>query len=254
MRLQFGLILAALFSASSGLAQTPAGGAQQKPPAQHEPAVPAAPAQPAAEANQAAPTAEKLDPAKEAAIRHLLDITEGASMGEGVTSGITQHVYEVMRHAISPDHVQKFMETFTQKFNAIAPSSAITDAGIPIYAQNFSMEDIQGLIQFYESPLGKRLVKTMPVVDREWQSVGQQMDQKAALVILWGMSDEYAELKRLLPPDPSKPAAGPTPATAPGTPAAATPAPAPARAPAPAVAPAPGSAPAPKPAPAPPQP
>lgn len=155
MRLQFGLILAALFSASSGLAQTPAGGAQQKPPAQHEPAVPAAPAQPAAEANQAAPTAEKLDPAKEAAIRHLLDITEGASMGEGVTSGITQHVYEVMRHAISPDHVQKFMETFTQKFNAIAPSSAITDAGIPIYAQNFSMEDIQGLIQFYESPLGE---------------------------------------------------------------------------------------------------
>jgi uncharacterized protein len=245
MKLQSGLILAVLFFACPVLAQTPAGGSP------HQPGVPAAPAPAAADAKPAPPANEKVDPAKEAAIRHLLDITEGASMGQGVSNGITQHVYDVMRHTISPDRVPKFMETFTQKFNAAAPPSAITDAGIAIYAQNFSMEDIRGLIQFYESPLGKRVVKTMPEVDREWQSVGQQMDQKAALAILWGMSDEYTELKRLLPPDPSKPAAGPAPA--PGTPAAPSTAPAPARAPAPPAAPAPDSAPAPKPAPAPPQ-
>jgi len=244
MKLQSVLILAALFSACPVLAQTPAGGAQKAPPAQHQPATPAAPAQPAAEAKAVAP-AEKVDPAKEAAIRHLLDLTDGSKVGEGVSNGITQHVYQVMSHTIPADRLQKFMETFTQKFSVAAPASAITDSVVPIYAQNFSMEDIQGLVQFYESPLGKRLVKTMPVVDREWESVGTQMDQKAALGVLWGMTDEYAELKRLLPPDPSKPAAGPEPATAP--------APAPGQPPVPAAAPAPGSAPAPKAAPAPPQ-
>src|SRR5208282_2404856 len=239
MKLQFGLFLAALFFACPVLAQTSSrdmkGGL-----AQPQPATPAPPAQPAAGAKPAAAAAEKVDPAKDAAIRHLLDLTDGSKVGEGVSNGITQHVYQVMSHTIPADRLQKFMETFTQKFTVAAPASAITDAVVPIYAQNFSMEEIQGLVQFYESPLGKRLVKTMPVVDQEWESVGTQIDQKAALGVLWAMSDDYAELKKLLPPDPSKPAAGPTPATAPA------PAPAPAQAPVPAAAPAPGSAPAPK--------
>ena len=49
----------------------------------------------------------------------------------------------------------------------------------------------QGLIKFYESPLGQRVVKTLPEVVQNTQQTGVQMDQKAALEVLRSMSTEY---------------------------------------------------------------
>ncbi|MGA8222854.1 MAG: DUF2059 domain-containing protein [Candidatus Acidiferrales bacterium] len=262
MKLQCALIFALIFSAGPALAQTSSrdmkgGISQPQPTAQHDPATPATPAQQAAGAKPEAKAteAEKVDPAKEAAIRHLLEVTDASKMTDTVSNGITQQVHKVMSQAISPDRLQKFMETFNQKFSVAAPSSAVTDAVVPLYARNFSMEDIQGLIKFFESPLGQRMVKTLPEVEQQAQVVGMRIDETAAIGVLRGMTDEYAELKRLLPPDRSAPEAAPattpapaiSPAPAPGLAAAAKPAPVPVAHPAP------GSVPAPKAAPAPPQ-
>ena len=112
-----------------------------------------------------------------------------------------------------PDQLQKFMDAFTQKFQAAAPTSAVTDAEIPIYSHYFTMEDIQGLIKFYESPLGQRVVKSLPEVVQNTQQTGVQMDQKAALDVLRTMSTEYPELKQMLPPEPG---ATPPPGSGPG--------------------------------------
>ena len=128
-----------------------------------------------------------------------------------------------------PDQLQKFMDAFSQRFAAAAPSSAVTDAEIPVYAHFFSTEDIQGLIKFYESPLGQRVVKTLPQVAQQTQQAGVQLDQKAALDVLRSMSTDYPELKQMLPPEPGaappsgagaspSPAPSPAPSLAPGTP------------------------------------
>jgi hypothetical protein len=216
MRLRNALIAAMLFTAGPAMAQTPPGGAQQKPAT-------SAPVQP----GQTAAAAEKLDPAKDTAIRHLLDITGGAKEGENINEGMTGRVKEVMTRALPADQLPKFMDTFTQKFTASAPPSAVTDAVVKIYAQHFSMEDIQGITKFYESPVGQRMVKEMPDVARDSQNVGMQMDQKVVIDVLRGMSDEYPQLKQMLPPDPEHPAPAPSaaaPAPAPGTSPAAGPA------------------------------
>jgi len=220
MRLRKALIAAMLFTAGPAMAQTPASGAQPKP-------APSAPVQP----GQTAAAAEKLDPAKETAIRHLLDITGGAKEGENINEGMTGRVKEVMTRALPADQLPKFMDTFTQKFTASAPPSAVTDAVVKIYAQHFSLEDIQGITKFYESPVGQRMVKEMPDVARDSQNVGMQMDQKVVIDVLRGMSEEYPQLKQMLPPDPEHPA--PAPSAAASAPSAAAPAPAPGTSPAP---------------------
>ncbi len=164
----------------------------------------AAPAQkPAA---QAAAPAEKLDPAKEAAIRHLLDLTEISKMGDNISAGISREVQNAAGRAVAQDQVPKFMQEFSAKFSTAAPASKVTDAIVPIYAKHFTLEEIQGLTKFYESPLGQKLVKEMPAVVQESQSVGVEMDEGAALVVLRGMQDEYPVLKQMLPPDPNAPA------------------------------------------------
>jgi len=207
MRLRNALIAAMLLTAGPAMAQTPTGGAQPKP-------APSAPVQPG---QTAAGPAEKLDPAKETAIRHLLEITGGAKEGENINEGMTSRVKEVMTRALPADQLPKFMDTFSQKFTAGAPPSAVTDEVVKIYAQHFSLEDIQGITKFYESQVGQRTVKEMPEVVRESQSVGVQMDQKVEIDVLRGMSEEYPQLKQMLPPDPEHPAPAPGTSAAPSS-------------------------------------
>jgi hypothetical protein len=226
------LIAAILLLAGSAMAQTQPG--TTAPPAQHTPGTKA----PAAASAPADKPAEKLDPAKETAIRHLMDITETSKMGDNLNAAITRQVHEVMGKAIPQDQLPKFMETFSQKFAVAAPSSAVTDSMVPVYAKNFTMEDIQGLIKFYESPLGQQVVKVMPGVVQQSQASGAAIDQKAAISTLRSMSEEYPQLKQMLPPDPSAPPQ-PAPSTlspAPGTAAPQT-APPPSPKPAPSTAP-----------------
>ncbi len=232
MKLRKALIAAVLLTAGPAMAQTPPSGTPQKP-------APVQPGQSAAkpEAAQPAEAPVKLDPAKDAAIRHLLDITGESREGENLVVGWTGKVHDGMSRALPPDQLPKFMDTFSAKFQAGAPPSAVTDAVVKIYAQHFSLEDIQGVTKFYESPVGQRMVKEMPDVAQESQSAGMQIDQKVVIEVLRGMSDEYPQLKQMLPPDPAHPApapnAGPAPTPTPGpsaqpsTAPSSTPAPAP---------------------------
>src|SRR5271163_899998 len=229
MKLRTAVIAGLLCAAGPALAQTPA---SSTPPTLAPHATPgqAAPAKPAAQTPtiQTPPSpAEKIDPAKDAAIRHLMDITESSKMGENIAIFITGKVHDGLGRAIPADQLPKFMDSFSQKFSAGLPPTAVNDAIVTIYAKHFSMEDIQGLTKFYESPIGQRIVKEMPDVDQQMRNAGQQIETTVAIAVLRGMSDEYPQLKQMLPPDSSAPTPSSAPAPAPAAPASGAKAPLP---------------------------
>ena len=142
---------------------------------------------------------DKVDPAKDAAIRHLMDLTQSSKMGEDFNRYVTNQVHEVLSSGASARAlVEAGWHTFSEKMATAIPPTAINDAAVPIYAEAFSMEDIQGLVQFYESPLGQRVVKALPQVAQQSQRVGMQMEQKSAMTVLQDMSYDYPDLKQLL--------------------------------------------------------
>lgn len=220
MKLLTAVIAGLLCAAGPALAQAPA---SSTPPTLAPHATPgqAAPAKPAAQAPAAqtppAP-AEKIDPAKDAAIRHLMDITETSKMGENIANYITSKVHDGAGRAIPADQLPKFMDTFSQKFSAGLPPTAVNDAIVAVYAKHFSLDDIQALTKFYDSPIGQRLVKEMPEVNQQMAIAGQQIENTAAIAALRSMTDDYPQLKQMLPPDSSAPT--PSSAPAPSTPAA----------------------------------
>jgi uncharacterized protein len=229
MKLRTAVIAGLLCAAGPALAQAPA---SSTPPTLAPHATPgqAAPAKPAAQtpAAQTPPApAEKIDPAKDAAIRHLMDITETSKMGANIANYITGKVHDGAGHTIPADQLPKFMNTFSQKFTAGLPPTAVNDAIVAIYAKHFSLDDIQALTKFYESPIGQRIVKEMPDVDQQMAVAGQQIETAVALSALRSMLDEYPQLKQMLPPDSSAPApsGAPAPAPAPATPGQGTKAP-----------------------------
>jgi len=208
MKLRTAVIAGLLCAAGPALAQAPA---SSTPPTLAPHATPgqAAPAKQAAQtpAPQTPPApAEKIDPAKAAAIRHLMDITESSKMGENIASYITGQVHNGAGRAIPADQLPKFMDTFSQKFTAGLPPTAVNDAIVAVYAKHFSMDDVQVLTKFYESPVGQRIVKEMPDVDQQMRVAGQQIETTAALAALRSMMDDYPQLKQMLPADSSAPA------------------------------------------------
>ena len=210
MRAILALIVSSLFITGAVSAQSPAGGQQQTPPA-HQPGVKANPADSQPQPAQT-PAAEKVDPAKEAAIRHLMEITGTSKLGDQIMEVVKSKVHDGMAHRIPAERLPKFMETFDQSLKQRASPEQIDDAIIPIYSAHFSLEDIQGMTQFYESPLGQRAVKTMPQIYQEAQKAGGELAQKGTFETLREMTGEYPELKAVLPPEEgAKPSLAPTP-------------------------------------------
>jgi hypothetical protein len=172
---------------------------------------------PARQTPAAAPSSAPLDPAKVAAIRQLLDVTGSGKMGEEVIDLMMQQIKQGMSGAIpQTDRLQKFMETFAKDFQGRITAQQINDAIIPIYAEHLSLEDIQSLIAFYQTPAGQHVIKALPQIIQESQSAGGAMGQKAALDTLRQMSVDYPELNQILPPQGAAAGEQSAPAPSPG--------------------------------------
>jgi uncharacterized protein len=207
MKPPLALIGAILFVASSTLAQAPS----QSAPPQHQPGTPAQSTQPSElkplpPAGAPAATAEKVDPEKEKAIRHLMELT--GSSGENMTANMASQVKSAVGRSMSGDRLQKFVDDFNQKLSAESPAAAVNNVEVPIYAEHLSLEDVQGMIQFYESPLGQRVMKALPQVLQETQQRGMAIERNAAYSMLREMSGDYPEIKPMLP-ESQKPSMAP---------------------------------------------
>ena len=58
---------------------------------------------------------------------------------------------------------------------------------IPIYDKHFSHDDIKKLIQFYESPIGKKLIEATPRITQESFAGGQEWGRKLGEDIINGL-------------------------------------------------------------------
>ena len=64
---------------------------------------------------------------------------------------------------------------------------------IPIYDKHLTVEDLQGLLDYYHSPLGQRMLKVLPEVTRESQAVGFALGQKAAQDTMDELKTDFPE-------------------------------------------------------------
>jgi len=102
-------------------------------------------------------------------IRRLLVLTGSAKIGIQVMGQMLQ-----MQRRSNPEVPNDF---WNEIMRVVDPDELI-DLIVPIYDRHLSHEDIKGMIRFYESPVGKKLVLVQPLIARDSMSAGQQ----------WGMA------------------------------------------------------------------
>ena len=64
-------------------------------------------------------------------------------------------------------------DTFWEDFKKEIKAEDITNMIIPIYDKHYTESDIDQLIAFYNSPIGKKMIATMPQVMHESMVAGQ---------------------------------------------------------------------------------
>jgi uncharacterized protein len=117
-----------------------------------------------------APAAPATDPAKAADIQRLLEVTGSAQMGEQMLD----RLLEIPRRATPQAPTEVW-----QELRQAMETRELMEIVAGIWDKHFTHEDIKGLIAFYESPLGVRLLEKQPLVLQESMQAGEAWGRRA---------------------------------------------------------------------------
>ena len=104
---------------------------------------------------------------KQADIKKLLSITGAANTGLRVFSqviGMFQRAHSEVPEAV-------WMEMVSEAEAKV--DGFVMEMLVPIYDKHLTHEDIKGLIAFYETPVGRKLLAVMPLMHQESRIAGE---------------------------------------------------------------------------------
>lgn len=105
----------------------------------------------------------------------LLRLTGTATMADQlVGTMVTQF------QAMNPNIPPAFWVAFKRRMNI----EEFLRMCVPIYARHYSHDEIRQLIQFYESPIGRKTVSVMPAMLQETMAVGQKWGEKLGVEVI----------------------------------------------------------------------
>lgn len=139
-------------------------------------------------------TSRKVPADKEAGIRQLMDVTGAKNLGEQMMkAGMDQFRASVSESQPDNPRAKQFIDAFVIGFQKHFDPNSLTDKVVPIYDKYLTADDIKGLLDYYQSPLGQRMLKALPEIARESQEVGFALGQKAAQDTFEDLKTEYPE-------------------------------------------------------------
>jgi uncharacterized protein len=152
-----------------------------------------------APATASAATRPKIDPAKEADIRRLLDLTGASKIVKETMETMTNGIRPVLANSLPPgEYREKLIDLFFAKFHAKADIAQLIELAIPAYDRSFSHEEIKGLIKFYETPLGQKSLSAMPQLMSELSDAGRKWGEKLGRDSMQEVLTEHPEMQEAL--------------------------------------------------------
>lgn len=114
-----------------------------------------------------------ISPERRADISRLLSLMK--VIEEEVKS--LEPAFEFFKRA-DPDVPAKVWEDLKKEFDAEFNAEMFLNLYVPIYARRFSATEVKELIKFFESPAGKKMVETIPLIREEIFADGYERGRK----------------------------------------------------------------------------
>lgn len=113
-------------------------------------------------------------------IRRLLEASGAAAAGKQVMDQMMD-MFSQSNPAVPPEFWTGLQEEIDM--------DEFVNMLIPVYEKHLSHEDIKGLIAFYESPLGRKMVATQPALMEDSMVLGQQWGADLARRVMEKMGE-----------------------------------------------------------------
>ncbi|WDP90682.1 MAG: DUF2059 domain-containing protein [Desulfobacter sp.] len=141
--------------------------------------------------------AEDLSSGKKLLIDKLLEQMgqSAADTGQQFSNLFIESFTRTLKRA-KPDLDPRAFEIVEQEIKQVIAemfenSDALTEMMYPIYGQRFSEDELKKLIAFYETPLGKKLLRELPAITKEGMQAGQQLGQSLGPKIQKRIQDRF---------------------------------------------------------------
>ena len=128
------------------------------------------------------------DPRKTAAAERLLEATHAADQALAAIEGQLPAL-----RATNPGLPSVFWERFIAQ--ARARKSEFQATLVPLYARAFQISELEDLLRFYNSPVGRRLLEVQPALTRESAQAGQAWAARISAEVRQQLAKEGVSLQ-----------------------------------------------------------
>lgn len=104
-------------------------------------------------------------PASEEQVRQLMDVVGVGKMLAQMNAQAVTTLQQSMP-CVSPDFWQNYMDS--------SQTQLFIGRLVPVYQHHFTADELEGLLKFYRSPLGQKVINEMPTTMAEANQAGQQ--------------------------------------------------------------------------------
>ena len=133
----------------------------------------------------------------------LLAVTRSEAMVDGMYAAMEPAIRQGMRTAVAgkvltPEQ-QRFVEIMPTRIAAVMRKeltwASMKGAVVQVYLASFDQTEVDGLIAFYQSPVGQSMVAKMPAVMQRSMQIGQAQMQAVFPQLMAEMQAALAEAK-----------------------------------------------------------
>jgi hypothetical protein len=163
------------------------------------PPTPAPP--PTPDAAAAATTSTAIDPAKEAEIRKMIQVT-GVEKTMKLVMARMFDSFKTQNSSLPAD----FWTRIETEINANLGD--LIEQLIPVYAQYYSMDDLKAVNAFYESPAGQHMIQAQSQIATAAMEIGRKWGQGMGAKVMAEIQEEQAKTPAPAAPAATTPAAG----------------------------------------------
>ncbi len=157
------------------------------------------PSQPTASAPSPTAQPSKIDPAKAAEIRQLMEVAGTKAIMIQTMDSMSGNIKPLLTKALPPgEYRDKVVDLFFVKFRSKADPQQLLDLIVPLYDKYLSEQEIKALTQFYQTPLGQKTMQVMPKLTAESAELGRKWGEELGRQSMLDVLSEHPELEKAL--------------------------------------------------------
>jgi uncharacterized protein len=141
----------------------------------------------------------RIDAAKEADLRRLMELTGAKGVASDAIDGMMTSIRPLMMSSLPPGaYREQLTDLFFEKFRSKADLDKMIELAVQAYDKYYSEQEVKELIRFYETPLGHKMATVTPKLSSELREQGQQWGRNLGRESMADVLNEHPDLRKAL--------------------------------------------------------